>query len=451
MSKSSGSLESNATLRYLPMESAQQTWLSDEESASEGWPSFAPIYLAALRTTRSQEGSTMDLWGNVKIPDFDSLPSSSNETSGVWKQVNYTEDVMYTSLLGIPVVGVPTAGNSTFNITSRYWTTDCQNLSYIANYSSWSYAWYSSFRLTPDATRYTDFSSTGVQSFSLVSILNFMVNGTNVSYANCTTGARDVESSILCQGQNCRVEAIRRLPLPDGLWTFQPIAAQTLLTQLPFVGVGYESHAISGSIQGSTPTEMWLANPQTDFSDIFSYANISSLEPQVLSERLQIVYNTFWQASYGMQYLVGNLTEPLDYYNNASGNGNRFINFNSTKATVTEFDGEFYNCNWGYFALVCITSSVLLAAGIASLVLKVKTLAPDILGYASTCIRDNPHTSLGQDYYHISHLDGLEQARALQHIAVIIGDVKSHWEVGHVAFTTTDTNPQRLQRGRTYD
>lgn len=176
MSRSPNPIDSDTTLRYLPIEADQQSWLNSEETASEGWPSFAPIYMAALRTTRTQEGSTMDLWGNVKIPDLDSLSSNSSQTDEGWKQVDYSKDVAYTSLLGIPVVGVPSIGNSTFNITSRYWTTDCQNLSYIANYSSWSYNWYSSLRLTPDATRFTDFYSTGVQSFSLVSLLNFMNN-----------------------------------------------------------------------------------------------------------------------------------------------------------------------------------------------------------------------------------------------------------------------------------
>ncbi|KAF1347702.1 hypothetical protein BDV97DRAFT_370604 [Delphinella strobiligena] len=453
MSKSPKPVTFNQTLRYLPIEASKTTWLTGEDSASEGWPSFAPIYMAALRTTRTQGDSTMDLWGNVKIPDFESLFSASNTTIEVWHQVDYSKDVSYTSLLGIPVVGIPSSGNTTFNITSRYWTTDCNNVSYIANYSSfWSSTYFSSFFLTTSGNVHLDSYSTGVMSFSITSLLDYLSPSKPVSQSNCTVRPVDVESSVHCQSQTCRVEAMRRLPLPDGRWTFNPLITQNLWLQLPFATIGYKAHSIDGSIEGSTPTEQWIVNPKTDFSGIFSYANLSSLEAHVFSARLQIVYNTFWQATYGMQYLVGNLTEPLDYYDNATGNGALGnIAFNSTQAEVRRFDGDIYKCNWGYFSVVCIASSVLLFAGIASLILKIKTLAPDILGYASTCIRDNPHTSFGQDYYHISHLDGLEQARALQHMAVIIGDVKSHWQVGHVAFTTTDTNPQRLQRGRTYD
>ncbi|KAL1638054.1 hypothetical protein SLS58_009075 [Diplodia intermedia] len=193
-------------------------------------------------------------------------------------------------------------------------------------------------------------------------------------------------------------------------------------------------------------TEQWLVDPNTDFSNHI---------------RLQMLYNTFWQTTYGPRYLTGNLSSELDYFDNApmdtftttaldSSLKRDTISFNSSLAHVMKFDGEVYHFHWTYGVLLFVTSAVLLAAGVASLALKTLTLAPDILGYASTSTRDNRFLQLDGSLSQPSYLDGLERARHLRDLQVMIGDVKPNAEVGQIAFTRMDGDSQRLRRGRGY-
>jgi hypothetical protein len=57
----------------------------------------------------------MDLWGNVKLPLYRTI---ENSTSNEWKLVpNATAgNFTYASLIGIPVIGPPSVGFSTFNM-----------------------------------------------------------------------------------------------------------------------------------------------------------------------------------------------------------------------------------------------------------------------------------------------------------------------------------------------
>jgi hypothetical protein len=74
------------------------------------------------------------------------------------------------------------------------------------------------------------------------------------------------------------------------------------------------------------------------------------------------------------------------------------------------------------------------------------TLAPDIFGYVSSCTRDNPYFTDGEP----SYLSGLERAKAMRNVRVIIGEVGEVPVPGHIAFATTvDARP--LQKGRLYN
>ena len=77
------------------------------------------------------------------------------------------------------------------------------------------------------------------------------------------------------------------------------------------------------------------------------------------------------------------------------------------------------------------------------------TLAPDILGYASSAAHDNPFFSAESRTYS-SHEGGLDRARALEDVRVIIGDVRGDSEVGHIAFAAVRPGVQRLRKGRVY-
>jgi len=121
--------------------------------------------------------------------------------------------------------------------------------------------------------------------------------------------------------------------------------------------------------------------------------------------------------------------------------------FNRSACTVTLFDGERYHSQLHFIALLLIISFAAFIAAVLSTVLRAMTLAPDIIGYASSFTYHNlyfaPRSEADGSF-------GLERARALQGDRIMIGDVASGAEIGRIAFASTSSNPQRIERGRSY-
>jgi hypothetical protein len=68
-----------------------------------------------------------DFYGNVKIPDLYRL-KDYNEDDAEWTAVRSDNNTAYSSLMGIPVSGVPTIGKTTFTIETSYYTVTCDNV-----------------------------------------------------------------------------------------------------------------------------------------------------------------------------------------------------------------------------------------------------------------------------------------------------------------------------------
>jgi hypothetical protein len=123
----------NATIRYLPIDASSTTAMSSASGASIDWPSYASIYMTALTTSRRQQNSSQDLFGNVRIPSLDSLTPPLAVGNESWTTVNYRQEIPYSSMLGVPVVGIPVTGNLSFNIVSRYLAIGCDTAVHVAN------------------------------------------------------------------------------------------------------------------------------------------------------------------------------------------------------------------------------------------------------------------------------------------------------------------------------
>lgn len=83
------------------------------------------LYNAALLSPDSVKNSSMDIWGNLKIP---LLSSYGDAESSDWEQVQDPSKMEYSSLVGMPLHDVP-VGNSTFNLETSYIDIMCDNVS----------------------------------------------------------------------------------------------------------------------------------------------------------------------------------------------------------------------------------------------------------------------------------------------------------------------------------
>ena len=88
------------------------------------------LYTAALLSPDNAKQSSMDSWGNVKVPIVDTFGSDSGQShvveDGTFIMPNQSQTIEYSSLIGIIVVGTPSTGN--FTIETSYFRLNCGNI-----------------------------------------------------------------------------------------------------------------------------------------------------------------------------------------------------------------------------------------------------------------------------------------------------------------------------------
>ena len=120
----------------------------------------------------------------------------------------------------------------------------------------------------------------------------------------------------------------------------------------------------------------------------------------------------------------------------------------NTYATIEE---ALYTASKGRAASLLVITTILQICAIATLILRLTTRAPDILGYISTMTRGNVHTAVPSGG---NTLDGVERARYLASMRFRLVDVRPEEEVGHISLSSDgllkDSTIGRLDRKRRY-
>lgn len=425
------------------------------------WSRFAPLYMTALQTSRQTFEKPQDLFGNVRIPEMASLEPAGLTTDSAfeWRKVEANATTNYTSLLGRPIADIPKVGNVTLTLESSYWETRCEPFilqpMYLENNTSpyrfagsgletrsfyFDYFWGAhEYNISTPSGRKMEFSFQYLSTASRHLVLN----------SSCTATFRLVESEIGCENAVCAVRRIRNLDRDVTHWfgNSDDVSSYTWSNLFTLVTLYMPAADLKpGAVRSSEMVEMFMSDPTLielansgDGSAMNNWVNLSTLPTEVFSQRLQIAMNTFWDSTIGLQYRLGNLT--------TQDIANRTQLWNTTTATGVRHNGEEYECNITFAALTIAISLFLFVAGVVSLVLGFLTRAPNILGFVSTYARDDPY--FGQ---HISsHMDGMETARALRDVRVMVGDVHNKEDVGHVAFASMEGEPVRVNKQRLYD
>jgi hypothetical protein len=154
-------------------------------------------------------------------------------------------------------------------------------------------------------------------------------------------------------------------------------------------------------------------------------------------QRLSVLLNTFWHPSFapGVQANIGGGSSDVELYRK-DGNGT----WSSTEVTI-------YSVNWAWLSVLIICSAILLTAGITSAIWEHQTIGPDILGFASSIVRQSKYIALPKGD---STMTGSQRARMLADEKVMMQDVKPNAEHGKIALGTITEKSQRLQHGRLY-
>ncbi|KAL1612087.1 hypothetical protein SLS60_000310 [Paraconiothyrium brasiliense] len=114
-------------LRYLstgPAATARGLALSLTEVGQ--YADTGALYTAALLAPLSTKTGPQDTWGNVKIPRLEALNDSMTDATG-WIPVpaNISSPETYSSLVGLPIVGLPSNATSNFTMEANYLSVSC--------------------------------------------------------------------------------------------------------------------------------------------------------------------------------------------------------------------------------------------------------------------------------------------------------------------------------------
>jgi hypothetical protein len=455
-------------------------------------PPLNALYFSSLMAPEAVKSSSMDLWGNVKIPRLANLESPNDAG---WYDVPRS-NTSYTSLMGVPIAGLRTGKNTTFNLESSYLDLNCINAT-LGDQINITTTPVESGKM-PNTTYYGGNGSGMCKTIDC--LVSFSLGMDHFASINWTFGYPEavVNNSILINGSQ---------PSLDPLKTFVDVRTPTVLFQSRFWGQSRFNYASSrvfchleeiyvesaircdvthsqpncsvisireskkdhppstvtslsfssvfwnfadslGASSGgghpatSSPTEMYLVNPASPLmTQSDSGLKIYGLPLPTLSLRLTQIFNSYWQGSINPESMVGDFAEaPFQTYSGPPSNLTASGSSTSLKLT--------YVVDWGWLSLFVLATSALFIAAIAGVVLDHLSIGPDILCFASSLTRDTPYVRLPRGG---STLDGHERARLLKDLRVRVGDVKSgNQEAGFIAFGS-DGVAGRMGKGRYYD
>jgi hypothetical protein len=189
----------------------------------------------------------------------------------------------------------------------------------------------------------------------------------------------------------------------------------------------------------SQRTELFISDPDSAFSNPNGNAELFKMSPDLMSERLEQLLNTYYIASMSTTGILGgditnsvNSTVPPETL--------------STFATTTTIV-SIYVCHWGWLATFALAILTMLITAVTGVIFKHRVVGPDILGYVSTLTLDNPHIIFPSGG---TTLGGMDRARLLKDVGVTMGDICGLDEVGRIALTSPGESVVGLSSERYY-
>jgi hypothetical protein len=531
-------------LRYMTTGPAASMWgLSSTYIGSGKFADAGALYTAALMAPLATKLGPRDPWGNVKIPNLEALNSQPDTNGWLTVSTNLSTPEAYSSLVGLPVVGLSSAVKSNFSLQYTYLSVDCgsfwQSL-YPGNNGSTNdqntnftkleelvpgQVWFEKAHESPfedqngvrgsffmDTTRSfpwgqkegndSDIYMGRLDGFfghvnrSMISEKEQATNrellyvskyamvhdgsqfGLNI--AKCSLAQKHIEALIHCDGSSCATTKIRKSQADERSSALTGLEHGTIM----FWFAKEFPRAVTFN-SGSSPTEHFLADtskfPFVQQVGVLTadvaYTNLSLVPADVFSRRLSLALNTYYQVSIQPTGYFGNLPQNLSLYgpdtspatdinvylpSNLSATDHTFTDWYSafelgiqtiqspfigatTTANVTSTQGIFV-CNFAWLSLLLVASTVTLVTGAVALVLKRRTLGPELFGFVTSMTYENPWVKVPKGG---TMLDAMERARLLKDIDVHVGDVCGEEEVGHIAFAA-GVPIRKLERNRLY-
>ncbi|KAJ3461057.1 hypothetical protein MRS44_011924 [Fusarium solani] len=443
------------------------------------------MFGAVLLSPSTTKLDSMDIWGNVKVPI---LKSASDD----WTSISWSAELEhYSAFVGIPITGI-SVGNKTFHLESSYVDLSCSNITKSATFTqdvtfSWrnwnsfpleNGTWYgfntsstidrSSAPWAMALDRFVDdfWSGFGVQSHrskqnmycrpalfknetdidaGLTRLYFQAMLGSSAAFplagltAYCDVHQRYVESRVTCRPsnigaqQNCTVTAQRpsqRPHSPDSIshlsipWVFRYISREIPLTTAP------PNSAHPGFIL------QYLDNPSIgNFTMVQQLSMFEHVDAGLFSRRLSQVINTYILLSQMFLQATGVSAESAGT-----------TDWNMVAPAQVSTLIETFSVPRLWIGLCLLSSLMLLICGVLSAILTRLSAGPDILGYASTLIRDSRYIDTPDE---VGRMEGADVSRKMGDLRIRYGFVRESPEgqMRSGVGLQEETQPLRLHRG----
>ena len=401
----------------------------------------------------------MDPWRYPLVPAIRLLLQNETDDASEWYDVpieNITIS-MYASPLGIPYVPMPSKNSGTFNffLKSSYFRFTCSGLE-VATKEEIIQSTGANFVVSDTGTLYLDMVAPSSNEVGIFKFASLITNGSNNSYIStgtfaylvCNFSQVFVESDTLCENYlsitDCLVQSIRQIPRPPDLISLEPFDRFLVNASTPPV--------IANVTAANTPTliERYLADPDRVLHDMTSINLRSQInDTETLERRISRLFNTFWQAGFDPMYQTGfyetveNTKLKLNFTN-----GENHHNVSTIKIDATFIDAsDTYIVYWPWLAVLIACSIILFVAGVAGAIWESQTIGPDVLGFASSIIRQSKYIDVPKAGKAMS---GAERAYMMGGVHVMMQDVKPKTDVGKIALGVVSDTSHRLRVGRRY-
>ncbi len=456
----------NDTLYYLNTVHENPGLSTAFQAATNDSDSMAVLFAAVFQQPSPYTPPASDPWGNAKVPIYEDLPQIA---SGV-PTANVTVDpatAPYASYYGIPLAyysGFLSSeydggygGEWNFSMDASYLSLNCSSLDFML----WDDI---AEQLLKKNEVLDDFPSTTGNSLwmNMTAPISITQPGNITFVSGCSNNRTDdgqlryafticalqqtfVHSGVTCKDTNCTVVNISKLPdhQPTKMQNFMPEflkASDTGLSLYPYIG--NTTYSI---------TELYLNDPLTATTP--EAGETCDLNNTDITYNLAYLINSFWSTGFTHDYSTGALSNSstVRVWNVSA---NEYQNYLLTTPTLDANDSYqsyetplLYGVHWQWLGTYIACASVLMLIGIFGILLESKTIAPDILGFASSVARHSRYVKLPKVD---GTMSGGERARLTRDCVVMMQDVRPDDPVGKIVLGSATPGAVRLSPTRSY-
>lgn len=430
--------------------------LFDSASAmSHEADTIPPLYSSLLLSTPSQRAGFADLWNRPKVPQL-SRAMISNSTME-WHDISEAdlksgED--YSSLLGLDIRGITTdipGRQFRFSANSSYVDMECERVA-SHQYANMTTTQSGKSSFNASMQNYTDrgepmswYLNTEASGHRLYYDSRDAIHWAYLTKFECILRRIPVEVEFGCgpfptagcgarrlRQREERFDAVpRRKEQPEpGLfqilpWSMTESAVANMLAFWPTAA------GTPDLWEGSSATDNFLAGDDYLFvSQKLRTWDRDASNMTLFSRRMTTAFNTIFQVSLHPRNVTNADSSFIGPSNYTLDLDDPF--YDVIKAEVSDIH-DIYVADRRWCAILLLVGSILQILAIAGLWLRAWITGPELLGFASSLMRDNPYfpesvNSCG------SALSGAERAHICKDIRVQIADVRPSEESGYIAF-----------------